>query len=81
MASQAFLHKEEIRKLIGKTVERGMTRPCRSVLLRAATEEGGGQSRKGKKDYDKRETIKRRETGRETRGGEITPVLPRPWIG
>jgi SsrA-binding protein len=62
-----LLHKQEIRKLIGKTTERGMT----IVPLRLYFNEGRVKVAialaKGKKDYDRRETIKRRETDRETR--------------
>jgi len=62
-----LLHLSEIRKLIGKTVERGMT----LVPLRLYFKNGRAKLEiglaKGKKDYDKRETIRRRETDRETR--------------
>ena len=62
-----LLHLSEIRKLIGKTVERGMT----LVPLRLYFKDGRAKLEiglaKGKKDYDKRETIRRRETERETR--------------
>src|SRR6476659_8640221 len=62
-----LLHKDEIRKLIGKTVERGMTLVpirmyCKNGRVKVAL-----SLAKGKKDYDKRETIKRREVDRETR--------------
>jgi len=62
-----LLHLSEIRKLIGKTVERGMT----LVPLRLYFKDGRAKLEiglaKGKKEYDKRETIRRRETERETR--------------
>lgn len=62
-----LLHKTEIRKLIGKTTERGMT----LVPLRLYFKNGRVKLvialAKGKKEYDRRETIKRRETDRETR--------------
>ena len=62
-----LLHRDEIRKLIGKRVEKGMT----LVPVRLYFEDGrvkvAVSLAKGKKDYDKRETIKRRETDRETR--------------
>ena len=62
-----LLHRQEIRKLIGKTVERGMTLvPVRLYYKSARVKVAVGLAR-GKKDYDKRETIKRRETERETR--------------
>jgi SsrA-binding protein len=62
-----LLHKDEIRKLIGKTVERGMTLvPVRMYFKNGRVKVALGLA-KGKKDYDKRETIKRREADRETR--------------
>lgn len=62
-----LLHKDEIRKLIGKTVERGMTLvPVRLYFKNGRVKVALGVA-KGKKDYDKRETIKRREVDRETR--------------
>jgi SsrA-binding protein len=63
-----LLHREEIRKLIGKTVERGMTLvPVRLYFNAKGRIKVAISLAKGKKDYDKRETIKRRETDRETR--------------
>ena len=62
-----LLHRDEIRKLIGKTVERGMTLvPVRMYFKNGRVKVAVSLAR-GKKDYDKRETIKRRETERETR--------------
>jgi SsrA-binding protein len=62
-----LLHREEIRKLIGKTVERGMTLvPTRMYFKGGRVKVAIGLA-KGKKAYDKRETIKRREADRETR--------------
>lgn len=62
-----LLHRDEIRKLIGRTVEKGMTLvPLRMYLKNGRVKVAIGLA-KGKKDYDKRETIKRRETERETR--------------
>lgn len=62
-----LLHRQEIRKLIGKTTERGMT----IVPVRMYFKEGrikvAISLAKGKKAHDKRETIRRRETERETR--------------
>src|SRR5512140_477417 len=62
-----LLHKEEIRKLIGKTVEKGMTLVPVRMYLKNGRVKIAVSLAKGKKDYDKRETIKRRETDRETR--------------
>jgi SsrA-binding protein len=62
-----LLHRHEIRKLVGKTAEKGLTlvplelyfnRGRVKVLLALA---------KGKQAHDKRETIRRREVERETR--------------
>ncbi|MFN7918071.1 MAG: SsrA-binding protein SmpB [Vicinamibacterales bacterium] len=62
-----LMHREEIRKLIGKTTEKGMTLvPLRLYFRKGRVKVEVGLA-KGKKDYDKRETIKRREVDRETR--------------
>ena len=62
-----LMHRDEIRKLIGKTTEKGMTLvPLRMYFSKGRVKVAIGLA-KGKKDYDKRETIKRRETERETR--------------
>jgi SsrA-binding protein len=62
-----LMHRDEIRKLIGKTTEKGMTLvPLRMYFKSGRVKVAIGLAR-GKKEYDKRETIKRRETERETR--------------
>ena len=62
-----LLHREEIRKLIGKTVEKGMTLvPVRMYFKNGRVKLAVSLAR-GKKEYDKRETVKRREADRETR--------------
>lgn len=62
-----LMRRDEIRKLIGRTVEKGMTLvPLRMYFKNGRVKVAVGLAR-GKKDYDKRETIKRRETERETR--------------
>ena len=62
-----LLHRDEIRKLIGKTTERGMTIvPTRMYFKKGRVKLAIGLA-KGKKTYDKRETIRRREAERETR--------------
>lgn len=62
-----LLHREELNKLLGKTTEKGLT----IVPLRMYFKKGRVKIvialAKGKKSYDKRETIRRRETDRETR--------------
>ncbi len=62
-----LLHRQEIRKLVGKTTERGMTLvPLRMYFKNGRVKLALGLAR-GKKEYDRRETIKRREVDRETR--------------
>ena len=62
-----LLHRSEIRKLIGKTVEKGMTLVPVRLYFKNGRVKVAVSLAKGKKDYDKRETIKKRETDRETR--------------
>lgn len=62
---QLLLHKREIKRLIGKTRERGYTLVPLAIYFkngRAKLEIGLG---KGKAQYDKREAIKKREQDRE----------------
>src|SRR5690348_2930766 len=62
-----LLHRSEIRKLVGKTVERGMTLVPVRMYFKNRRVKMSIALAKGKKEYDKRETIKRREADRETR--------------
>ena len=62
-----LFHRDEIRKLIGKTVEKGMTLVPVRMYFKAGRVKVAISLAKGKKEYDKRETIKRREAERETR--------------
>ena len=62
-----LLHRSEIRKLIGKTVEKGMTLVPVRMYFKDGRVKVAISLAKGKKEYDKRETIKRRESDRETR--------------
>src|ERR1051325_3244218 len=62
-----LLRRDEIRKLIGKTVEKGLTLVPVRLYFKNGRVKVAVSLAKGKKDYDKRETIKRRETDRETR--------------
>ena len=60
-----LLHKGEIRKLIGKTAERGLTMvPLRMYFKGNKVKVELGLA-KGKKHYDKRQTIAKREAERE----------------
>jgi len=62
-----LLHRDEIRKLIGKTVEKGMTLVPTRLYFKNGRVKVSVALAKGKKAFDKRETIKRREAERETR--------------
>jgi SsrA-binding protein len=62
-----LLHRQEIRKLIGRTVERGMTLVPTRMYFKNGREKIALGLAKGKQAHDKRETIKRREADRETR--------------
>ena len=62
-----LLHRQEIRKLIGRTVERGMTLvPTRMYFKNGHVKVAIGLA-KGKQAHDKRETVKKRDAERETR--------------
>ena len=62
-----LLHKHEIRKLLGKTAERGMTIVPVRMYFKDGKVKLAISLAKGKQAHDRRETIKRRETDRETR--------------
>ena len=62
-----LLHKQEIRKLIGKTTERGMTLVPVRMYFKNGRVKVAISLAKGKKEHDRRETIRRREADRETR--------------
>jgi SsrA-binding protein len=62
-----LLHRNEILKLVGKTVEKGMTLVPVRMYFKNGRVKVAVSLAKGKKEYDKRETIKRRDTERETR--------------
>ena len=62
-----LLNKIEIRKLIGKTVERGLTLVPVRMYFKNGRVKVSLCVAKGKKNSDKRETIRRREIDRETR--------------
>ena len=67
-----LLHRDEIRKLIGKTVEKGMTLVPVRMYFKNGRVKVAVSLAKGKKEYDKRETIKRRDADRETRAAVKT---------
>ena len=62
-----LLHHAELSKLLGKTTEKGMTIVPLRLYFRSGRAKLAIALAKGKKLYDKRETIKRREAERETR--------------
>ena len=62
-----LLHKHEIRKLIGKTVEKGLTLVPTRLYFKNGKIKVALALAKGKQAHDKRETIRRRELDRETR--------------
>jgi SsrA-binding protein len=62
-----LLHRQEIRKLIGKTVEKGMTLVPLKVYFKNNRIKVAVSLAKGKQPHDKREAIKKRESDRETR--------------
>src|SRR3972149_5249942 len=62
-----LLHRQEIRKLIGRTVEKGMTLVPTRMYFRNGHVKIVLALAKGKQDHYKRKTIKRREADRETR--------------
>ena len=62
-----LLHRQEVRKLIGKTVERGLTLVPTRLYFKNGHVKVALALARGKQARDKRETIKRREAERETR--------------
>ena len=62
-----LLHRHEIRKLIGRTAEKGLTLvPLQMYFKNGRVKVLVGLAR-GKQAHDKRETLRRREVDRETR--------------
>ena len=62
-----LLHRQEIRKLIGKTVEKGLTLVPTRLYFKNGHVKVALALARGKQAHDKRETVKRREAERETR--------------
>ena len=62
-----LLHRQEIRTLIGKTVEKGLTLVPTRLYFKSGHVKVALALARGKQAHDKRETIKRREADRETR--------------
>ena len=70
-----LLKREELNKLLGKTTERGLTIVPLRVYFKKGRVKVAIALAKGKKTFDKRETIKRREADRETRAAVKTRRL------
>jgi SsrA-binding protein len=62
-----LLHKEEIRRLLGKVRERGFTLVPTRMYLKKGRIKVEVALAKGKRQYDKRETERRREADKEAR--------------
>ena len=62
-----LLHRHEIRKLLGRTAEKGLTLVPLELYFNAGKVKVLLALAKGKQAHDKRETIRRREVDRETR--------------
>ncbi|MEM7715699.1 MAG: SsrA-binding protein SmpB [Cyanobacteria bacterium P01_A01_bin.68] len=62
-----LLHRDEIRKLIGKTEQQGLTLVPLKMYLKGGWVKISIALGKGKKVHDKRETIKKRQDQREMR--------------
>jgi SsrA-binding protein len=73
-----LLHRSEIRKLIGKTTERGLTLVPTKIYFQNGRAKCEIALAKGKKLYDKRETEKRKTVERETRQAIKERRLDRP---
>ena len=62
-----LLHRQEIRKLVGKTVVKGMTLVPLRMYFKNGRVKLAISLVRGKKEHDKRESLKRKEAERETR--------------
>ena len=67
-----LLKREELNKLLGRTTERGLTIVPLRMYFKKGRVKIAVALAKGKKVYDKRETIRRREVERETRAAVKT---------
>jgi SsrA-binding protein len=67
-----LLHRHELNKLLGKTTERGLTIVPIRLYFKHGRVKVAIALAKGKKTFDKRETIRRREADRETRAAVKT---------
>jgi SsrA-binding protein len=62
-----LLHRDEIRKLVGRVAEKGLTLVPLELYFKKGRVKVQLALAKGKQAHDKRETIRRREVDRETR--------------
>ena len=62
-----LLHRDEIRKMVGKVAEKGLTLVPLELYFKKGRVKVLLGLAKGKQAHDKRETLKRREVDRETR--------------
>ena len=67
-----LLHRDELNKLLGRTTERGLTIVPVRLYFKNGRVKLAIALAKGKKMFDKRETIRRREADRETRAAVKT---------
>jgi SsrA-binding protein len=67
-----LLRRAELNKLLGKTAEKGLTIVPLRLYLKGGRVKLAIALARGKKQYDKRETIRRREAERETRAAVKT---------
>jgi SsrA-binding protein len=67
-----LLNRAELNKLLGKTTEKGLTIVPLRMYFKKGRVKVAVALAKGKKSFDKRETIRRRETDRETRAAVKT---------
>jgi SsrA-binding protein len=71
-ARKLLLNRAELNKLLGKTTEKGLTIVPLRMYFKKGRVKVAIALAKGKKSFDKRETIRRRETDRETRAAVKT---------
>src|SRR5215204_7578900 len=62
-----LLHRDEIRKMVGKVAEKGLTLVPLEIYFKNGRVKVLLALARGKQEHDKRETIRRREVDRETR--------------
>ena len=62
-----LLHSHEIRKMVGKVAEKGLTLVPLELYFKKGRVKVAIGLAKGKQDHDKRETLRKREVDRETR--------------